>query len=227
MTTDHPAPYSPQIIEVFRQLIPAGCHVHDPYAGEGLRLGALCDDLGVTFSGTDLEPVFIRDPRVKAGDATQRRSYPRGRYVIVTSPVYPNGIADDWHAQDGSRRRTYRSAAAKLRGHDEPMHPNNMGRWGYRGTKLGNPKRIMYWKLARETIECWTRADLALVNVSDFLHSKGTREYVTNGWVKLLESYGWSVRKVLDVETPRWRDGANGAARVEAEQVIVALPAGS
>lgn len=40
----HPAQYSPEVIDVLRHLIAPGEHVHDPFAGTGLRLGALCDE---------------------------------------------------------------------------------------------------------------------------------------------------------------------------------------
>lgn len=102
MTAAHPARWSPQIIDVLRTELAGAPWVHDPFAGTGERLGALCDEIGVEFSGTELEEAFIVDPRVVPGDSRDNRTYPRlpwpaigwGPYWIVTSPVYPNGMAD-------------------------------------------------------------------------------------------------------------------------------------
>jgi hypothetical protein len=49
--------------------------VHDPFAGTGERLGALCDTLGLTFTGTEIEPEFARDRRVHAGDSAEAGTY--------------------------------------------------------------------------------------------------------------------------------------------------------
>lgn len=259
MATEHPAPYSPEVLAAFTGLfgryLDGPVLVHDPFAGTGERLGGLCDTLGLPFSGTELAEAFIVDPRVRQGDSTLKGTYPRRKHwVVATSPVYPNGIADDFHAQercsackgtgkqpgtpefgvlacekcDGSgvrqhHRRTYRSWNAKLLGHDEPLHANNMGRWGYRGTKLDSPKRAMYWKLARDCARHWTRAETVFVNVSDFT-VKDRVEPVVEGWVHVLAGAGLDVVEQHQVSTKRWRDGANADRRVEAESILVAVP---
>src|SRR5690606_14377285 len=96
------------------------------------RLGELCDRLGLVFTGTELEPEFIADPRVRPGDSTMAQTYPAHEHAVVTSPAYPNGMTDHFRARDASRRHTYRQALATVLGHDRPLHPNNMGRWGNR-----------------------------------------------------------------------------------------------
>lgn len=222
----HPAPYSPEVLIKFTSLIPRGTHVHDCFAGDGVRLGKLADNYRWRFTGTEIEAPFILDDRVAHGDATDPDSYPSSSYWIVTSPVYPNGIADDWNAKDTSRRRTYRRARAMIVGHDEPLHVNNMGRWGYRGTPLRSTARAMYWNLARKSIACWTGADRALVNVSDFM-AGGKVEPVVRGWVQELTRQGWTVEDVQPVVTRRWKDGANRDERVENEVIIVAVAQGS
>ena len=50
MASSHPAPFSPEVLDTFRRLIPRGSRVHDPFAGEGLRLGKLADEMGWAFS---------------------------------------------------------------------------------------------------------------------------------------------------------------------------------
>ena len=136
-TVQHPARYSPEVLEVFRFLIPRLTRVHDPFAGTGERLGRVADDRPWFFTGTELEEAFIVDHRVAQGDATDPDSYPwpvacgacgdpdpvpaapcgshvLRPYTVVTSPVYPNGMADDFvsSAADTSERKTYRHAKA-------------------------------------------------------------------------------------------------------------------
>ena len=62
----HPCQFSPEVLDVLAGLISPGEHVYDPFAGPGVRLGALCDELGATFSGGDIEEWEDppHDPRV-------------------------------------------------------------------------------------------------------------------------------------------------------------------
>ena len=218
----HPAPFSPEIIDRLSTLIPRGARIHDPYAGEGVRLGALADERGWTFSGTELEAPFIIDKRVVAGDATDPSTYPTVPYRIVTSPVYPNGVADHWKAADPSRRRTYRAARAAITGRDRPLADTNMGRYGHRGTGPNNPKRLEYWRLARATVSCWQGATVALVNVSDFM-ARGLIEPVVEQWAAVLAEVGrYDTITRHEVKTRRDRGSANADKRVEHEVILEA-----
>jgi hypothetical protein len=91
----HPARYSAEIIQWFRENPHFdSAFVHDPFAGTGERLGALADELGFTFTGTEIEECYIVDERVKVGNSLLPTSYPVRPFVIVTSPVYANGMCD-------------------------------------------------------------------------------------------------------------------------------------
>lgn len=63
----HPVPFTDSLIVELERLIPEhvppGRVIHDPFGGEGKRLGALCDRLGLTFTGSDLEPWLDGDER--------------------------------------------------------------------------------------------------------------------------------------------------------------------
>jgi hypothetical protein len=218
-TVDHPARFHPDILTLIAALVPAGAHVHDPYAGTGERLGAVADEHGWTFTGTEIEPSFIVDARVAVGDATDPSTYPSDPHVIVTSPVYPNGIADHFEAKDGSRRFTYRRSVALNEGADRPLHENNMGRYGYRGTGPKSTKRIAYWDLATRTVACWT-AGLALVNVKNFVDTSVVEDLVGQ-WEDLLEVHGYTV-VIHTVKVPGIRYGTNRWLRVEGEAILEA-----
>jgi|JI10StandDraft_1071094.scaffolds.fasta_scaffold08724_9 hypothetical protein len=233
--TGHPARFSPSIINCISGYIPFGAQVHDPFAGTGERLGRMVDALALaednpfcTFSGTEIEPCFIVDKRVVFGDATDPGSYPKGAgLVIVTSPVYPNGVADHFFAQITKwKRNTYRQAVAALEGRDRELVPTNMGRYGYRGTSQKSKKRTAYWSLARTAVANWAHAEMVILNVSDFMVGKDI-EPLVEPWGLLLEENGWKITRVEQVATPRYKNGSDKSRneRIDTEAVIVAVRA--
>lgn len=209
----HPAPFSEPIVETLRRLlpmwVPTSVLVHDPFAGEGVRLGRLCDQLGYTFSGSDLELWRDGDRRVVLGDATDAASYPTRRFVVVTSPTYNNGVNDHFVPRDVSDRMTYRVAA----GHE--LHENNTGRYSGRGSKAAEHT---YWRITRESVAHWP--ELTIVNVKDSMRGRKLYPFVEL-WRALLIEHGYSLTQ-LDVPCPGWRVGTNHEARVETEAIIVA-----
>lgn len=222
----HCARYSPEVIEAFTPIL-SGCPgVFDPFAGPGDRLGELCDRLGIEVAGIEIEPEFIVDERVRAGDATNDSDYPWvGEFWIVTSPAYPNGMSDHFAAADTSKRNTYRAHLARTTGADRPLAHNNQGRWGYRGRGPQSGARREYWRIANEAVKCWRHADRALVNVKDFISTRDEVtliEPVVAQWRDVLENHGWLITDQIEVPTPGLRFGANAEVRIDHEVIIVA-----
>jgi hypothetical protein len=216
----HPARWSSAILEAIAPVIDGWrLPVHDPFAGTGERLGALCDRLGLTFTGTELEAPFIVDPRVKQGDSTSILAYPRQEHCAVTSPVYANGYCDHfrWKPHHKWTWNTYRHARARIVGHDQPLHENNMGRWGLRG---GRKALARHFDIADRAVDHWPIR--AVVNVSDFFAGDDIYPYVQR-WRKLLDHHGYVIVDEIPVATPRNGFGANGHRRVDHEMVLVAL----
>lgn len=209
----HPAPFTDTIIRELFDLIcryvPDGYGIHDPFGGEGTRLGALCDRLGYRFTATDLEVWKDHDPRVVQGDSTDPASYPDYAHAIVTSPTYCNGINDHFDPKDTSTRLTYRIRA----GHE--LHPNNTGRYSGRGSRRDEAE---YWRLTREVVKHWP--DIALVNVKDSVRA-GEVYPLVRLWSELLGEQGYAVESV-SVACPGWRVGRNGQARVDDEAILLA-----
>jgi hypothetical protein len=212
----HPAIFTESIIERLAILIPKNVPferiIHDPFAGEGVRLGALCDALGYTFTGTDLERWQGSDTRVALGDSTLSGTYPTVPYAIVTSPTYNNGVNDHFDPKDDSKRLTYRVRA----GHE--LHPNNTGRWSGRGSKKGEAE---YWRLTRNVVTHWP--NIAIVNVKDSVRStwEGGIYPLVRLWTELLEELGYEVTPE-EVACPGWRYGANSQERLDTEFILVA-----
>lgn len=230
---ENPARYHPNIIEALRGLlprhVPTGSLVYDPFAGDGQRLGTLCDQLGLDFRGGDLEDWQGRDPRVSWGaDATGSWSYPprqcpgrqrrgqdpRSWWAVVTSPTYNNGVNDHFEPKDDSYRMTYRVAA----GH--ALHAHNTGRYSGRGSVTGEQA---YWRLHREAVRWWP--NLALVNVKDSIRDQAIYPLVDK-WADLLGRNSYQIAERLVVPCPGNRRGANGQARVDNEEILVACRSG-
>lgn len=215
----HPCRFTPAILDALAEWITRiGLPVHDPFAGTGERLGALCDQLGVKFTGIEIEPPYIVDPRVKAGNAKHYWSYPFGEFMVVTSPVYPNGMTDHFHAKDNSKRHTYRQGKAAILGYDEPLHEDNMGRYGnrYRRSKKSEER---HFEIARQCIVHWP--EWAIVNVKDVV-ARDYSVYVTLTWQRMLEEAGYEIVDTTHVETPGQRHGANADLRDPGENILVA-----
>lgn len=212
----NPVPFSDEIIVVLAHLIPlhvpAGHGVHDPFAGGGVPLGALCDRLGYVFTGVDIEPWRGADRRVALGDSTNPRTYPTEPFAVVTSPSYNNGVNDHFEPRDSSRRLTYRVAAGRA------LRLNNTGRWSGRGSPTAEAE---YWRITDEVVKHWP--DLALVNVKDSHRStwEGGIYPLVRLWTELLEEHGYAVTS-HDVAAPGWRFGENGQARSDSEAILIA-----
>jgi len=95
----HPARWSPEILRaIVPALVDLKLPVHDPFAGTGERLGVVCNQLRLPFTGTEIEPEFIVDPRVEVGDSTSPDTYPATSFVVCTSPCLVHGqrvLTDD------------------------------------------------------------------------------------------------------------------------------------
>jgi hypothetical protein len=209
----HPAPFTDSIIDALANIIPhhAPDHalIHDPFAGEGLKLAALCERLGYMFSGTDLESWPDRDRRVHVGDSTDPSTYPLGDWwAVVTSPTYNNGVNDHFEPKDTSRRLTYRSRLGRA------LHPNNTGRWSGRSSKKGEAE---YWRITNDVIKHWP--DTVIVNVKDSIR-EGSVYPLVQMWTNTLIAHYYVVEQ-RDVECPGWRYGANGQERIDIESILI------
>lgn len=230
--TGHPARFSESIVAYLKTQLKSGTRVHDPFAGTGEFLGKLADEIGFTFTGTEIEQSFIVDKRVKVGDSTRAATYPKPGWIGCTSMVYPNGVADYFASSDKEKkpwqRNTYRHAIAKLtKGQQTELKPNNMARYGYRSTLRGgrSKKRQAYWDLAERCVAHWDSASQFVLNTSDFLYSyagEDVIEPVTEDWVRLMERHGWKVATTEFIVTPRFQNASDASRdqRMDSEAVL-------
>lgn len=242
----HPARYSKPVLDLTREILLAEWPefmgrpmLHDPCAGTGERLHEFCNSDGMwwPYSGTEIEECYIEAPGILHGNSTRADTYPPARWpettpvfgwLIFTSVVYPNGMADNHLARDGSPRKNYRKAKAEITGDEEAeLDPDNAGNYGYRGTKRPEDggtsrKREAYWDIHRRMLPHWETAEMVILNASDFKHSNGRVEPVVKDWRDLLHEFGWSKQVAHPVGTQRMKHGQNADQRVAHEVVIVA-----
>jgi len=205
----HPCQYSDEVIDVLRDLIPPGAHVHDPMAGPGVRLGKLCDELVCVFTGGDIDGPWVdQDLRVVIGaDARDHASYPAGKFITCLSPTYENVRCADY--KDGPTPRTKRKGRrdyALALGH--PLHPGNLARFtGHQSAR----KTALYWQGHRDAVKHWS--DRVLLNVD---------LPISEPWQQLLRDHGYTIEQVIPVYTRRYGGLDNAEKRAEHEVVIVA-----
>jgi hypothetical protein len=200
----HPAEYSPAVLEVIRTLLRPGERVHDPFAGRGIRLGALCDELGCTFSGTDIEPWEDRDERVRVGDAMVAAHYPP-HDVVVTSPVYfGNRISSDYvGGPTPTTKRAGRRSYGISRG--AALSPRNIAR----ACRPGDEDS--YIALHGFAVAHW--GPWAVVNID---------LPISEMWQAILKAHHYEIDVVLPAYTRRLRGITGSDKRAEHEVVIVA-----
>lgn len=201
----HPAEFSPEVLDVIESvLVERGVTaVHDPFAGRGVRLGALCDRLGIDFTGIDIELWPDSDKRVKAGNSRHGGGYPKAAtFAVVTSPIYfGNRITTDY--MNGptpdtkvNGRRAYGISLGR------PLHADNLARFAR--------DEGSYYDTHDEAVRWWP--DLVILNVDAPLR---------RGWGSVLARHGYRYRS-LKAHTRRYRGPANSDKRASHEVVMVA-----
>lgn len=105
----HPATYPVAVMDIFRDIIPGGSTVLDPFAGVGTihELRPDCETWGV-----EIEPEWgeLGGEYTIIGDSTRASELLAGREfdVIATSPAYGNRLADAYYnAADADARYSY------------------------------------------------------------------------------------------------------------------------
>ena len=168
----HPCEFGVSEIDVFRSFLDdwSPSRVVDPFAGRGLKLGALCDELGIEFVGFDIEKYPDADPRVEHCDARLVRF--DADDVVVTSPVFLNRMSTDYVEGPKAttvldRRRTYGTSVG------QPLQAGNLAR-------SARPGDESHLAASAEIVGRWP--DRCIVHVND----AGGTDIV---WRRLLRGY--------------------------------------
>ena len=137
MSAIHPATFSKALIRPLaeqltlhtQQFSTGQRKLLDPFGGLGHGLVEIAVLANLWPTGVEIEPGYLphAHPCIMLGDSTCLPFADSSFAAAVTSPVYPNGMADDFQAKDGSERHTYPHRLRKVYGPDYRMHPNNAG----------------------------------------------------------------------------------------------------
>jgi hypothetical protein len=201
----HPCQFSPEVAVELRSLIRPGERIYDPFAGPGVRLAALCDEIGATFTGGDIEEWPGHDHRVVVASALDATTYPTTPFTVVTSPVYVHKRCADYcngptPTTKTKGRRDYGIALGRA------LHPDNLAR------TTGRPARAAdYWRGHADAVKCW--GDRVIVNVD---------EPIVDGWVAVLTDAGYEIAAVVPAFTRRYGGLDNARLRAAFEVVLVA-----
>ena len=133
---------------------------------------------------------------------------------VVTSPVYGNRFSDHHRARDGSLRHSYTHDLQRMTGDPErTLHPNNSGtlQWGH-------GYRDFHERAWREVQRVLKPGAMFILNSSDHIRN-GEVQRVTDWHLFSANILGFKMIERVEVATPRLRNGANSAARVDHESI--------
>jgi SAM-dependent methyltransferase len=210
----HPAKFTPSVLDAIGEILDAeaerigqGLRVLDPFAGVG-GIHALADRHETI--GVELEPEWAAaHPDTSVGDATDLDHVDGAFDAVATSPCYGNRMGDTYDGRDGSRRRTYRISLGR-----------DLSDGSAAGLQWGSAYRLLHAKAIDEMVRVTSPGGLLIVNMSNHIRD-GREQLVVEWWVRQLLEVGSSIVEIRPIGTPRFRDGANNDARVDAEHLIV------
>ena len=210
---NHPCTYSKQLHPHLRQLLAGAHRALDPFAGIGTfhqLLPESCEGVGV-----EIEPEWAaQHPNTVLGDSHYLIAmFGLNAFdTVVSSPVYPNGCADNFRPADTSRRYTYRAALGG--------RPLTEGSTAGVGRGLNRKHNEMHTAIAQQIVGVLQPDGRLIWNVKDVI-AAGQIVPVVQWWADLWATLGLRPIDRIDIPCPGIRHGTNRAARVDTEAVLV------
>lgn len=242
----HPAKFSAPIVEHLRVLavehVTAGGLILDPFAGVG-RIHELRRD-GFDTHGIELEPEWAQQGPLKNIVGDSRRAHVIFKHTrfdaLITSPCYGNRMADHQQAAEkcklckGTGYATHLSADACTRcegigrnTYTRNTYTHQLGRKLTEGNagamQWGDEYMQLHDDVYASCLRVLTDDAVVILNVSDHIR-RGVRQPVAGWHFEWWTDAGFSLVDVVPVATARNRNGANAAARVDAELIAVFRP---
>jgi hypothetical protein len=208
----HCAPYNEALFTYFVRELGRDWRVLDPFAGTGRinRLKQWLPDLVIT--GVELEPEWAaQGENIIVGDARRLTDLfePRSFEAVVTSPTYGNRMADHHNAKDSSKRNTYTHALGRQ------LSEGNSG-----AMQWGQEYRDFHAEVWGQVWEVLVRHGRFVLNVKDHIRNGKVVEVCDWHYTHLV-GHGFDYCYSYYVPLRGNRQGANGAARVAVERIMV------
>lgn len=227
MVKIHPATYSQQLYAPIATILERelgekrlGSILYDPMAGLGHGLAEIAALAGMEAFGLEIEGGYFSAGAVNQcvirGDA--RTYLPWKPYLAaVTSPPYPNGMTDNWHAKDDSARHTYIHRLRSHVGPDYELRPDNPAGCNARRSEAAMAEFYVQmaaiWAGVRR---CVAGGGLLIVNAKDTPHEPFVSTTVTQ-----LMLAGFYVQERLSVPTPGLNHGVGHEGKADHEVLLV------
>lgn len=234
MSKLHEATYSVQLIDPIVELLlervdPArvarGGHLLDPFGGTGVKLAQIAARVGLEPLAFEIEPGYVDDPAthpcVVLGDSTSMPLIDGCVPAAVTSPVYPNGMADNFRSSsyDDSRRHTYIHNLRARYGPGYALQPNNTAGVGSPRSSRKALARMyeLHAKVWAEVFRVLQHGGVFVVNTKDTPKIPFTADTCTQ-----LTEAGFQIVTQREVATPGHNDQQHADRKVRHEMLTVA-----
>jgi hypothetical protein len=206
----HPAKYSDSILKTIKPYIQDNWKILDPMSGTG-KLKNIISPNDLWLNEIESEWAIQGLPaHITIGNALMLPFANNSFDAIVVSPTYANRLADHHNAKDKSKRNTYTHILGRQ------LHEQNSGKiqWG-----IGYQEFHKY---------AWSECDRVLKNNGTFIlnisnHIRKGVEQKVSEWhlgffIKCLK---YKILEVIQVKTPRMRQGTNNKSRVLFENIFI------
>jgi len=234
----HEAQFSTQlldpIVEALLEFVDPAVFVHpdavlfDPFGGIGHKLAQIAERVGMTPLAFEIEPGYFdagaTHPCVVRGDSTSLPIIDSTVSAAVTSPVYPNGMADNFRSRDfdQSVRHTYVHNLRAFHGPSYELQANNTA-------GVGHPRASKKALARMYEIHCqvWAEVHRVLIPGGVFVvNTKDTPKIpFTDDTTAQLREAGFEIVAQRIIGTPGHNHGENHENKKTYEVITIARKA--